>query len=146
MCKQVPLCRLFSAASSDSIRFHSNLLSHENDLRVSIDNTCTDSLVTALDDEALLINDYMNDMSKSKVNTKLWAVHGRELSYECFFRIGPFRRRVPLRDTERGASTESTDNVRETIVKFPEKPAAGMVPANRQPPGNETVWQQKGTR
>lgn len=60
-------CRLFSAASSDSIRFHSNLLSHDNDLRVSIDNTCTDSLVTALDDEALLINDYMNDMSKSKV-------------------------------------------------------------------------------
>lgn len=59
--------RLFSAASSDSIRFHSNLLSHDNDLRVSIDNTCTDSLVTALDDEALLINDYMNDMSKSKV-------------------------------------------------------------------------------
>ena len=60
--------RLFSAASSDSIRFHSNLLSHDNDLRVSIDNTCTDSLVTALDDEALLINDYMNDMSKSKVS------------------------------------------------------------------------------
>jgi hypothetical protein len=62
-----PPPRLFSAASSDSIRFHSNLLSHDNDLRVSIDNTCTDSLVTALDDEALLINDYMNDMSKSKV-------------------------------------------------------------------------------
>jgi hypothetical protein len=63
--------RLFSAASSDSIRFHSNLLSHDNDLRVSIDNTCTDSLVTALDDEALLINDYMNDMSKSKVSDPL---------------------------------------------------------------------------
>lgn len=63
--------RLFSAASSDSIRFHSNLLSHDNDLRVSIDNTCTDSLVTALDDEALLINDYMNDMSKSKVSFSL---------------------------------------------------------------------------
>lgn len=63
-----PMRRLFSAASSDSIRFHSNLLSHDNDLRVSIDNTCTDSLVTALDDEALLINDYMNDMSKSKVS------------------------------------------------------------------------------
>lgn len=62
------ICRLFSAASSDSIRFHSNLLSQDNDLRVSIDNTCTDSLVTALDDEALLINDYMNDMSKSKVS------------------------------------------------------------------------------
>lgn len=33
-----------------------------------MDNTCTDSLVTALDDEALLINDYMNDMAKSKVS------------------------------------------------------------------------------
>ncbi|XP_055541800.1 probable serine/threonine-protein kinase clkA [Wyeomyia smithii] len=60
--------RLFNAASTDSIRFHSNLLNqNENDLRVSIDNTCTDSLVTALDDEALLINDYINDMAKSKV-------------------------------------------------------------------------------
>lgn len=59
---------MFNAASTDSIRFHSNLLNqNENDLRVSIDNTCTDSLVTALDDEALLINDYINDMAKSKV-------------------------------------------------------------------------------
>lgn len=67
--------RLFSAASSDSIRFHSNLLNHDNDLRVSIDNTCTDSLVTALDDEALLINDYMNDMSKSKVSEgMIWCL------------------------------------------------------------------------
>lgn len=65
-----PFYSLFSAASSDSIRFHSNLLSHDNDLRASIDNTCTDSLVTALDDEALLINDYMNDMSRSKVICK----------------------------------------------------------------------------
>lgn len=64
-----PYFRLFSAASSDSIRFHSNLINqNDNDLRVSIDNTCTDSLVTALDDEALLINDYLNEMAKSKVN------------------------------------------------------------------------------
>ncbi|KAG5682818.1 hypothetical protein PVAND_012143 [Polypedilum vanderplanki] len=68
--------KLFSAASSDSIRFHSNLLSHDNDLRVSIDNTCTDSLVTALDDEALLINDYMNDMSKSKVHFDDVSLYG----------------------------------------------------------------------
>lgn len=62
--------RLFSAASSDSIRFHSNLSNqNDTDLRVSIDNTCTDSLVTALDDEALLITDYMNDMAKSKVGS-----------------------------------------------------------------------------
>lgn len=63
------LCRLFSAASSDSIRFHSNLSSqNDNDLRVSVDNTCTDSLVTALDDEALLLTESFNDMSKSKVS------------------------------------------------------------------------------
>ncbi|CAO1394220.1 unnamed protein product [Diamesa serratosioi] len=68
--------RLFSAASSDSIRFHSNLLSQDNDLRVSFDNTCTDSLVTALDDEALLINDYMNDMSKSKVHFDDVSLYG----------------------------------------------------------------------
>lgn len=62
------LCRLFSAASSDSIRFHSNLSSqNDNDLRVSVDNTCTDSLVTALDDEALLLTESFNEMSKSKV-------------------------------------------------------------------------------
>uniref|UniRef100_A0A336K7R9 CSON003736 protein n=1 Tax=Culicoides sonorensis TaxID=179676 RepID=A0A336K7R9_CULSO len=69
--------RLFSAASSDSIRFHSNLLSrNDNDLRISLDNTCTDSLVTALDDEALLINDYMNDMSKSKVHFDDVSLYG----------------------------------------------------------------------
>lgn len=63
------LCRLFSAASSDSIRFQSNLSSqNDNDLRVSVDNTCTDSLVTALDDEALLLTESFNDMSKSKVS------------------------------------------------------------------------------
>ncbi|XP_055642930.1 uncharacterized protein LOC129779470 isoform X4 [Toxorhynchites rutilus septentrionalis] len=69
--------RLFNAASTDSIRFHSNLLSqNENDLRVSIDNTCTDSLVTALDDEALLINDYINDMAKSKVHFDDVSLYG----------------------------------------------------------------------
>lgn len=75
--------RLFSAASSDSIRFHSNLLSHDNDLRVSIDNTCTDSLVTALDDEALLINDFMNDMSKSKVRNWLHITTHVKCTYDC---------------------------------------------------------------
>ncbi|XP_021700037.1 uncharacterized protein LOC5569977 isoform X4 [Aedes aegypti] len=69
--------RLFNAASTDSIRFHSNLLNqNENDLRVSIDNTCTDSLVTALDDEALLINDYINDMAKSKVHFDDVSLYG----------------------------------------------------------------------
>uniref|UniRef100_A0A182P4F0 Ion transport domain-containing protein n=1 Tax=Anopheles epiroticus TaxID=199890 RepID=A0A182P4F0_9DIPT len=69
--------RLFSAASSDSIRFHSNLSNqHDTDLRVSIDNTCTDSLVTALDDEALLITDYMNDMAKSKVHFDDVSLYG----------------------------------------------------------------------
>ncbi|XP_058814391.1 potassium voltage-gated channel subfamily H member 2 isoform X3 [Topomyia yanbarensis] len=69
--------RLFNAASTDSIRFHSNLINqNENDLRVSIDNTCTDSLVTALDDEALLINDYINDMAKSKVHFDDVSLYG----------------------------------------------------------------------
>uniref|UniRef100_A0A182J6P2 Ion transport domain-containing protein n=1 Tax=Anopheles atroparvus TaxID=41427 RepID=A0A182J6P2_ANOAO len=69
--------RLFSAASSDSIRFHSNLSNqNDTDLRVSIDNTCTDSLVTALDDEALLITDYMNDMAKSKVHFDDVSLYG----------------------------------------------------------------------
>lgn len=62
------------------------------------------------------------------------------------FPTGSFRRRVPLRDTERRTTPESTGVVRETIVEFPEKPAAGMVPADRQPPGHETLRQQKGAR
>lgn len=71
------LCRLFSAASSDSIRFHSNLSSqNDNDLRVSIDNTCTDSLVTALDDEALLLTESFNEMSKSKVHFDDVSLYG----------------------------------------------------------------------
>lgn len=79
------LFRLFSAASSDSIRFHSNLLSrNDNDLRISLDNTCTDSLVTALDDEALLINDYMNDMSKSKVS-RYKIFNKNKLKSSCTF-------------------------------------------------------------
>uniref|UniRef100_A0A8W7Q344 Ion transport domain-containing protein n=1 Tax=Anopheles coluzzii TaxID=1518534 RepID=A0A8W7Q344_ANOCL len=58
-------------------RFHSNLSNqNDTDLRVSIDNTCTDSLVTALDDEALLITDYMNDMAKSKVHFDDVSLYG----------------------------------------------------------------------
>lgn len=68
--------RLFSAASSDSIRFNSNLSSqNDNDLRVSVDNTCTDSLVTALDDEALLLTESFTEMAKSKVQSWQWVAH-----------------------------------------------------------------------
>ncbi|XP_059620419.1 potassium/sodium hyperpolarization-activated cyclic nucleotide-gated channel 3 isoform X4 [Phlebotomus argentipes] len=68
--------RLFSAASSDSIRFNSNLSSqNDNDLRISVDNTCTDSLVTALDDEALLLTEF-NEMAKSKVHFDDVSLYG----------------------------------------------------------------------
>ena len=42
---------------------------------MSIDNTCTDSLVTALDDEALLLTESFHEMSKSKVeHPSYWPV------------------------------------------------------------------------
>lgn len=40
---------------------------NESDLRRSFENTCTDSLVTAFDDEALLICDQGNEMARTKV-------------------------------------------------------------------------------
>lgn len=40
---------------------------NENDLRISFENTCTDSLVTAFDDEALLICDQGTEMARAKV-------------------------------------------------------------------------------
>jgi len=40
---------------------------NENDLRISFENTCTDSLVTAFDDEALLICDQGTEMARTKV-------------------------------------------------------------------------------
>ncbi|XP_037904898.1 uncharacterized protein LOC119647771 isoform X4 [Hermetia illucens] len=54
--------RLLGTASSESVRcsYCSNF--NESDLRVSVENTCTDSLVTAIDDEALLICDPGNEM------------------------------------------------------------------------------------
>lgn len=61
--------RLLGTVSSDSIRCTNFINSNESDLRVSsVDNTCTDSLVTALDDEALLICDATNEMARTKVN------------------------------------------------------------------------------
>lgn len=137
--------RLFSAASSDSIRFHSNLLSHDNDLRVSIDNTCTDSLVTALDDEALLINDYMNDMSRSKVRVDTFFRFSWLLQ-SFFIHEGSFWWCVPLWDAKGRALAESTGDGGKDIIKLSQEPASSMVPTNRQSAGNETLRQQKGTR
>lgn len=59
--------RLLGAASSESIRCSNFINIYESDLRISVDNTCTDSLVTALDDEALLICDTANEMARTKV-------------------------------------------------------------------------------
>lgn len=62
------LYRLLGANSTESVRcsYYSNC--NESDLRLSGDNTCTDSLVTALDDEALLICDAGSEMARTKVS------------------------------------------------------------------------------
>lgn len=63
---------MLGTVSSDSIRCTNFINSNESDLRISsVDNTCTDSLVTALDDEALLICDASNEMARTKVNQNL---------------------------------------------------------------------------
>ncbi|XP_017068977.1 uncharacterized protein LOC108106445 isoform X8 [Drosophila eugracilis] len=56
--------RLLSGDSEESVRcsYCSVLNVNENDLRISFENTCTDSLVTAFDDEALLICDQGTEM------------------------------------------------------------------------------------
>lgn len=62
--------RLLGTVSSDSIRCANFININESDLRISsVDNTCTDSLVTALDDEALLICDAASEMARTKVST-----------------------------------------------------------------------------
>lgn len=63
---------MLGTVSSDSIRCTNFINSNESDLRISsVDNTCTDSLVTALDDEALLICDATNEMARTKVNQSI---------------------------------------------------------------------------
>ncbi|XP_030388334.1 uncharacterized protein LOC115634622 isoform X3 [Scaptodrosophila lebanonensis] len=56
--------RLLRGDSEESVRcsYCSVLNVNENDLRISFENTCTDSLVTAFDDEALLICDQGTEM------------------------------------------------------------------------------------
>ncbi|EDW02078.1 GH21795 [Drosophila grimshawi] len=56
--------RLLNGDSEESVRcsYCSVLNVNENDLRISFENTCTDSLVTAFDDEALLICDQGTEM------------------------------------------------------------------------------------
>ncbi|XP_075169314.1 hyperpolarization activated cyclic nucleotide gated potassium channel Ih isoform X3 [Haematobia irritans] len=56
------LLRRDSEDSSVRCSYCSVLNVNENDLRRSFENTCTDSLVTAFDDEALLICDQGNEM------------------------------------------------------------------------------------
>ncbi|XP_012157767.1 uncharacterized protein LOC101462046 isoform X3 [Ceratitis capitata] len=54
--------RLIHGDSDESVRCSYCSVLNENDLRISFENTCTDSLVTAFDDEALLICDQGNEM------------------------------------------------------------------------------------
>lgn len=46
-------------------------LNKDDSIKISIENTntCTDSLVTALDDETLLITDFLGDTGKSLIST-----------------------------------------------------------------------------
>uniref|UniRef100_T1GKV4 Ion transport N-terminal domain-containing protein n=1 Tax=Megaselia scalaris TaxID=36166 RepID=T1GKV4_MEGSC len=67
---------LLGANSTESVRcsYYSNC--NESDLRLSGDNTCTDSLVTALDDEALLICDAGSEMARTKVHFDDVSLYG----------------------------------------------------------------------
>lgn len=65
--------RLLGTVSTDSVRCSHYISNNESDLRISsIDNTCTDSLVTALDDEALLICDAASEMARTKAILNSW--------------------------------------------------------------------------
>ncbi|XP_037031738.1 potassium voltage-gated channel subfamily H member 8 isoform X6 [Bradysia coprophila] len=69
--------RLLGTVSTDSVRCSHYISNNESDLRISsIDNTCTDSLVTALDDEALLICDAASEMARTKVHFDDVSLYG----------------------------------------------------------------------
>uniref|UniRef100_A0A1A9ZPC9 Ion transport N-terminal domain-containing protein n=1 Tax=Glossina pallidipes TaxID=7398 RepID=A0A1A9ZPC9_GLOPL len=70
--------KLLRRDSEDSVRcsYCSVLNVNENDLRISFENTCTDSLVTAFDDEALLICDQGNEMARTKVHFDDVSLYG----------------------------------------------------------------------
>ncbi|XP_026842624.1 uncharacterized protein LOC6600882 isoform X2 [Drosophila persimilis] len=70
--------RLLSGDSEESVRcsYCSVLNVNENDLRISFENTCTDSLVTAFDDEALLICDQGTEMARAKVHFDDVSLYG----------------------------------------------------------------------
>ncbi|KAH8232997.1 hypothetical protein KR026_002903 [Drosophila bipectinata] len=70
--------RLLSGDSEESVRcsYCSVLNVNENDLRISFENTCTDSLVTAFDDEALLICDQGTEMARTKVHFDDVSLYG----------------------------------------------------------------------
>ncbi|XP_017837249.1 uncharacterized protein LOC108596229 isoform X3 [Drosophila busckii] len=70
--------RLLNGDSEESVRcsYCSILNVNENDLRISFENTCTDSLVTAFDDEALLICDQGTEMARAKVHFDDVSLYG----------------------------------------------------------------------
>ncbi|XP_011192997.1 uncharacterized protein LOC105218854 isoform X2 [Zeugodacus cucurbitae] len=68
--------RLIHGDSEESVRCSYCSVLNENDLRISFENTCTDSLVTAFDDEALLICDQGNEMARTKVHFDDVSLYG----------------------------------------------------------------------
>ncbi|XP_067629788.1 uncharacterized protein Ih isoform X3 [Eurosta solidaginis] len=68
--------RLIHGDSEESVRCSYCSVLNENDLRISFENTCTDSLVTAFDDEALLICDQGNEMARIKVHFDDVSLYG----------------------------------------------------------------------
>ncbi|XP_055921622.1 potassium voltage-gated channel subfamily H member 7 isoform X3 [Eupeodes corollae] len=68
--------RLVCGDSEESVRCSYCSTLNENDLRISFENTCTDSLVTAFDDEALLICDQGSEMARTKVHFDDVSLYG----------------------------------------------------------------------
>lgn len=80
---------LLNGDSEESVRcsYCSVLNVNENDLRISFENTCTDSLVTAFDDEALLICDQGTEMARAKVLFVLVAQGSYIHTYTMYIHI-----------------------------------------------------------
>lgn len=53
--------------------------------------------------------------------------------------LGPFWRRVPVWDTEGGATAQHASDCGKDVVEFYQKPTPIMVSANRQSAGDEIV-------
>ncbi|XP_055374642.1 potassium voltage-gated channel subfamily H member 7 isoform X3 [Condylostylus longicornis] len=68
--------RILGGNSTDSIRCSYCSTVNQSDLKISVENTCTDSLVTAIEDEALLICESINGMARTKVHFDDVSLYG----------------------------------------------------------------------